>query len=837
MSVAEDVESSIRGVNTDFAPSTQRSERRRVQRGDFGPFTTSKGNVDSTFPAGGKYDTLTKLIDGLDNVSYCEDTSSANVSTLPQNVRTAIESLPAAKRCLAAAKYLANSLLEEQKVADKRRVKLPRYHSPVTTESMDDTSTKLDVAYSRLTGMQKAKKHLDKARQMYLSGKSLLAKALIPENMIRRTTGEVIPNPFFINRGRALQYNVDLDNKQFPRENSSSALWHLYKAYTLVREYEANPPPPLKADLTPNEVRVEEDERYNFIMGTQRMLPNRLGIGDHARKIWLQSGILDSNYYMNNEGRSTRVGVDGEEAPLWSSINGETAQGPERVLALKGWIDAYNNGLLRTTLDEQYPEFILPDSDKLREMGFANTPEWTDAGRALLDIHSHFPSPNFILSNNEDGSTSPTLDRDDTKAPPKLRYKPFAEIDKPFPSENNGEAWPRLQAGGMDLPSIDYIPPFMPTGQSINPSGEGMPFIFLGDAVPTLGEPDPRTRPEQWDARQSAAILASFSKRLSEQALSNALNTRMMTIENLGTEDPEYDPLNSKGQPYTALPIALWPEGRLATATTFFRGVPSTSYPTLNSDEDVGRPMTQPVLQLRELGVSNTMFLQNEESNRQEFRETVANPAGATQLGVNSLHPFGIRPLDVPQHVRLSDLPQTRQEQLRMLMHGLFLLSAPVNAWMKSNLPNRLWLQEPPLKSRDPGSVTYGDSAPGNGYFQRSNSGLKDADKSGWRSIGGVFGFDPQGGVRGRSWKLFENEINNLGTPSARTLREHIDEKIPGIVFGSVPFGPFQLDPEFGTAHHIPHSSYSYNQGKWFWLVKTNQLTVYNENTWGLDFY
>jgi len=752
-------------VEAHYEPLTPRREHRRLSRGDFGP-AVDTGNV---FPRNSTYNTLVQLLENVDTLPYCTgEGGGANAATIPAELATAVATVPADQRCLASVRFFSNRLLAQQKQTDRRRVRLPRYGQP---------EQEWDTEYVRMTPLERARKHLDKARQMYVSGRSILADGI---------EGPAVPQTASkIRRGRALQYNVRDDNPQLPRPNSHSALYNLWMAYKYIRDYEMNPPPPLihgggGNEMEVNPQRVQYDETYNFIMGSMRLEPNRLGIGAEARRIWRARGVLDPNYY----GGEQEDGQDNNYAALYANVPSDARRGPERVLALMAWLTAHPT----TTDVAQWPV-----SDQLANEGFANRAEWTDAARALKNVHDHFVPPRVILMNAEEANSNNT---NPTQSAPALRYAPYASIDAPYES---ADAWP---FPGVIEYNNSALPVFFPTGESMQPGGVGPPYRFLAAeaAEPALGPPDPRSRPERWDARQAAEILASHVGRLHQLGSSHALMERKIQSDVRGSEDPSYEPPDN-------VPLQYWDRGK--PVFDFIRVPGGGVLPTPGS-----------------LGVDRHMYVRQLLPTLQRRVATVAEAHGGH---FDTLYPLGVAPLDVPTPTDYSRLPPQRDAQIRMLMHALFLLNAPLNAWMRANLPERLWTHEPPLSSRDAGSLTFGHSWPGEGYYRRTNQNMPDPAHRGWRGYMNVFQMAPEGGIRGRSF--FVPEPGNA--PHATTLERPAD-----FLTNGVPMGPFQLDPLFGRApDHIPGTAYDFTTGPFYWVIRTNQITVMNENTWGLDWY
>jgi len=787
-------------VNIQFQPSTPRQESRRLTRGDFGLTT----QPNQRYPQYSTYNTLSQLINNIDTLPYCTGEPTVP-GQIPAELETAVANVPAEQRCLASVRYFSNRLLSDQKKLDRRRVRLPKFGQP---------EIDFDANYVRLDVLDKAKKHLDKARQMYISGKSNIAQGIELRNTSR------------INRGRALQYSVRADNRQLPKENAHSALYNLWQAYRYIRDYEMNPPPPLNADRTMNADRVALDDKYRFIMGTMRLEPNRLGIGSEARRIWRQENTLDGNYYGAAEQEA--AAEDRGYSDLYANVPSMAVRGPERVQTLLNWLE---------TQPPDMPIDQFPASDRLvTEMGLTNTPEWTDAARALQNIHQNFVPPRVI-------PLSQAALPEPFQPPPPMRFRPYASLDEPYPLEPDADGWP---FDNVDRPSADYIPVFLPTGESIphirrirNNNNDdniinaemmvddGPPYRFLGDADPPLGVPDDRVRPRKWDARVAAEILASYTGRLQQVSARHALTRRAEESRVRGSEDPDYQPPST--------PLQYWTRGQLVYD---YVRIPGTEY-RFEQQQQQGAP-PEPATSTRILGIDRNIYVQQTTPTLEEIVNTSDQ---ARMFHVENLYPLGIAPLDVPRTTDYRQLPQQRDSQIRMLMHALFLLAAPLNAWMKAHLPERLWTREPPLASRDPGSLTFGASAPGDGYFRRTNQNITDPTRKGWRGYLNVFSMPPEGGIRGRTFQIFppaaaaaiedENAMQvDQGDQQQRP------ERPADFLTNGVPVGPFQLDPQFGQSpDHIPGNSYKYDSGLFFWVIRTNQMTVMNENTWGLDWY
>lgn len=182
----------------------------------------------------------------------------------------------------------------------------------------------------------------------------------------------------------------------------TSALFELYLAYANIREYEMNPPPPLQVDGAPNPIRVGSDRIYSHLMGTWRMMPNRLGIGAAARAIWAAFGIIDPNHY-NGSPFEPDVGGQKEssEAELYGCVAPRSSMyGPQRVFSYLMWVQdqsALSKSNSPCASSACFGHF--PTIQDLTQMGYdielANglTNCITPIAQAMQDIHMNMPPP------------------------------------------------------------------------------------------------------------------------------------------------------------------------------------------------------------------------------------------------------------------------------------------------------------------------------------------------------------------------------------------------------------------------------------------------------------
>jgi hypothetical protein len=713
-------------------PRTAVGEQRRIMRGDFGPSIVEGDH----YPSQSSYATVENVLEKMDRLAYCRpDRVDASNAALPEQVRQEIDALPADERCVAGTRYLARQALEESRTRDRRQLR-----SPIFISSRDGGDEQdVDPKYREMSRLERARFHLNQARRMYSAGRSKMELGL---------TGRADPARV-LGPGEALQYRTDPTNRQRPHPEKQSALTHLWMAYRYVRDYEVNPSPPLLPQGNLNMERVQDDILYKFIMGTQRMEPNRLGIGRRARQQWLEEdGRLDIHYFRPFSSAAAEEEEDAAEM-LYGNVPADHPYGPERSQMMLEWWYRHHG---TTPIDvHQVPT---------RDIGTLR--QWTDMSRALMNIHQHFPPPRFH---------APAPSTNPTEKPPPTVFDAYMTPGEPYPvrDDNNGDrydGWPFLRtAQDYGLDRQRYVPVYFPTGISLD--GTGPPYKDLGVPEPRYGLPDDKAIPPRWDARMAADLLITEVRRLKQRAERLSSDERAQETMLRGQEIPDY-------VAPTHRPLQLWRAGPVAVDTA------------KGPAEQLWRGTSTVMSEPASLYANNDMQLETRPSDRPFFMN--------------------------------GRLPDDKETQTRLLMHALYLLSAPRNAWAQQYLPQRLWLDEPLPISRDAGSATYGDSPPGQGYYRRTNDNRVDSRYVGWRHYAGMFRQSPVGGVRGR-------ETASQG-------------RIVGLA--GEPIGPLYLDPAFASSdRHVPGQTYRPDSSTLLmaWVVKTNQMTVLNANTWGLDFY
>lgn len=754
-------------MDREYAPKSSKVAR-QVVRGDFGP----THNPSEDYPDWGTFNSLDWIYNDLEDVPECGLVTEGIVDP---ELREILDGIPESQRCIEAMRFYSNKLLATQATEDRRKVTGPKPGELPSPE------------YEALTRMQKAKLHLDRARQMYVAGKSILTKGIARKSK------------FLMSRGKSLQYSTEKNNLQEPRLGKKSAAYELYQGYTLIRDYEMNPPPPLDADGNPNPERVEEDARYQFLMGTFRMTPNRLGLGPKVRAVWRAARILDPNFYDSNE--------EEEGQPLYKTVFPDEAKGPERVIAVKSWMwdDAKEGG--------EDSSFVLPDEALLEQLGYPNRAIETDVARALRNVHQNFPPPLVPPDEKEEEeeprsqppspSTSPESspsksqkeergEDDDislaSRPLPALLYPPFALLGQPYPAGT----WP---FSGVEV-LRDYIPPFFPSGLSLR--AEGGPPYYQIDPDPLYGAPS--NYPIVWDARVALEEMSSYTSRLEESASSAVRTERAQEWVARGREDPDFQP--------SFLPLTYWPRGKIVDwvgdVSPPQNYIPSLQTYWVNPTSLSNAGLSKTPYSRRFVGLDSRTRTNQTLDNVIENEETLSQARGE-----DTLFPYG-RPINQkPQRVILTAF--TKKEQRRMLQHALFLLAAPPNEWQRKHLPEYLLLGDVPL------NVPPGTNAPGDGYIGRTNHNLPNSNFVGWRGYLNPFLLAP--GIAGR-------------TDATRASRS------PTLTTNDVPIGPLDLDPYFGVdVDNLPGEDYEPRVTRRVWVIKTNQNSVLGDNTWGLDFF
>ena len=334
-----------------FQPRTRRAGRAPV-RGDFGPVAPDPQNL---YPAQGAHVALQDAFNQLANSQPCNPNAAGVMPGLPAEVMNA----PPGEQCILAVKHTVEQASRNIRTADQRSIRLPRVgdNDPMANGQLAQWPADRSRPFY-------AKKCLDRAMQMYQSAGGKLRK-IVEANGQNATT-----HPQFA-VSLALAFSVTPNNAQLPRQNKQSALWLLYMAYRLIRDVEMNPRPPQGADGQPNPMRATEDSDYKMVMGTRRMLPNRLGLGPQAEALQ-QAGA----------------------APL---------TGPNRPIALYGQIT----------------------SDDARDGAAAGTPadEVPAMAQCLENLHLNFPPPTAQV---------PAAPANPQQAPP--RIDSWAALGEPYPA-------------------------------------------------------------------------------------------------------------------------------------------------------------------------------------------------------------------------------------------------------------------------------------------------------------------------------------------------------------------------------------------------------------------
>lgn len=431
---------------------------RRITRGDFG---LMKAPQEPVYPRQTAGRTLQSLTTEMKDNIFCNP--SADPQKTPYDTRRRLTDLqiPDDQKCLASVVLESQKLIQESKEKDRRTLRLPR-----------GTSTQGNQAYYDLNRTEKAKKHLDKARQMYWSGSRFMGIAL---GQIEKANREQIQEQ----KSRLLKQakknlekaNTTIGVSSDKKTDKTSALWELYTAYQLIRDYEVNPLRPLDDNGLVNLNRVAEDKGYIFIMGTNRMTPNRLGLDQHVRQVWFESGYPDPNWLPRNRGFGPDI--------LYRNV--ESRFGPVDVQAL--WdFETYEG---RTGLPNIQGGMIIKTQDELQALGIPSRELIPDTGHALLDIHRNMQPPVQRL-------LGPLQIIQSNQPPPPLSGNPYA-----IPGQNGAIFFPSGKSRGPYGPPYDPIEP-----------------------TPLYGVPSRESG--IWDARYSANMLKSAEGKLAHEMIAQS---------------------------------------------------------------------------------------------------------------------------------------------------------------------------------------------------------------------------------------------------------------------------------------------------------------------------
>ncbi len=749
-------------------------QTRRETWGDVG----TQAVTTQHFP---RFEPLPTLLRQLNASGPCNPTAANLGRSNPDlDRRLAQLRIPDSQKCLATAAIAAQSLLREHQTQDRR----------------------YNQALDQLNRTQRAKKHLDRARQLYSVALALMRKGVdtlrvgdrMPADSPQRLA-TLREGQGHLRRAQSLVYNTVPGNPQTPKPGKKSALSELFAAYALIRDYEMNPLPPLTVEGRPNMPRVAEDTTYTQLMGSDRMEPNRLALGPWARTVWLQNGLFDPNYYTRDGLRFDAQDPQGEprQPRLYFNVTADSPLGPQQWVAYQDAMQ-HQFGSALSSAPLQAGRYTVA---QLQSGGFSPRRLSTDASRALLDVHQHFLA-----------------------ALPALRT-PSEAVDgwqgRRVPSD--GDAWIRLPADqrrglafiervpriAAEPPPALVEPPYATPGvANSNPRNQGRPSIFYPTALrgvqvdphPVLGVPD--TSLGYWDARVSCQLLQSHSAHLMDELQQCKERDQMQTM---ATEDSE--------RPPSLQPLTWWKDGPV---------VPLATTPTRQSaDWPAGN--THPERRNVTL-VQRPVAWDPEQPFPQGPRFVPEGMPSETQDGApvrwrGSSFRYGTPESAAPRRGRPVVVTQPANATYnRMLQHALFLLGAPTTSFQRTRLPQSLW-NSAPLQ-----------------YQRWSDGTWRTPSQPGWLVLTDPA---PKGATR---------IVGNLGYPRTRVSQSRLQQdEIKNLIESDQPVGPFSLDELFGEPGHLPSASYHPEAASILtvhhnvWVVRTNQQFVYGHDTLGLDFY
>lgn len=703
--------------------------RRRVRRGDF----PTQVEEESRFPSLSWDLDVDRWRETLRKIPACNpDASEEEESDLPLALIARVER---AKRergdgagCLAAMEWLTDQQQRRFNSDDRRKIVGP---TPAQVASGEE-----DEQYARLDVLDKAKRHFDRARQLYATGRSNIYNGLI--NNHRRQ----------IEKGERAIWAVEEPGSQLPRRDRKSALWELWQGYRWVRTFEMSPPPPLvrntlTASWEVNPTRVVLDAKYVFLMGSLTLTPNRLDIGPAARRVWTRAGQNDPHQpWLVDRLPSSR---------LYGEANHD------------------------------------PQVSPLREI--------TDVARALFFLHSNFPPPRNSFSSAARTLAAASEPASSLSASPYATPgQPYATpAEWPFPSDEipfDPNYVPVYFPSGRRTRSehpVSHFDLIEPTPWYLEPE---MTFRLTWDSYGSFESwPPPRSLvlPPIWDARMSVALLfsreAALKQRnffLSQFRLPRTWTHPSASSGETGNEGGEEEDLEESNT------LREWPSGPVAFARSVrvaprLPGTVNQRSRTLEPPRSGGSALT---IQDWQLGNQNSTFLP---------QGTLIDSTDQARRAQTLIRfPFGASSTQLPQITDWDALPADRERQMAMLQHALWQLDAPLTPWMREHLRPEFWpapslrgdLDENPAGSvgeeGEEGNVEvslFANSRPGHGL-----RGREDPSLVGWSQLGNPFLQEPLGGVRGRRW------YRDLQPRWPRQLR-----------YDNVAVGPLCLSPFFAS--------------------------------------
>jgi hypothetical protein len=705
-----------------------------------------------------------------------------------------------------------------------------------------------------------AKKHLDRARQMYWLGDANMKKAM-EEQVQQNDDANFSRIKGLLQFAKAQQYttwdsiavakmhadgihvrceladcvnagNIDLPRdfveEGFPLFDAETAAlsqrpWHLtknalkelYLAYRHIRSYELNPHPPLVdlggGRIGPNPQRTEEDDVYVKMMGTVRLFPNRLGIGQEAREVWKRRGIVDPNFLssehlldFSSKERRKRGNLeplmrenfrfddenDYPSSRLYMQVLENDDRGPAMI-----------HGLSKNMFTWDANADLV---DEITMLEF-----WPDMAHALYNVHTHFgpfPPISDVYSDpdaQEDQNLCPwnepedrnyddtvilqweenqrqvrlsespgwqgvlfTEDRNDRLKQAMLNPPGLLDGQAAVPGQILGQ----VQKGKKTVP-ITAV--FYPTGVSMDGSGFP-PMQILDSPDPELGLPSA----DKWDARVAAHMLMTDKRHLENVLLNMQKETwRKKMVKERG-DDPDF-------QPPGAPDIPLWPKGprwKLGEtgqkAQGFGRG-------DTGGDQD------------------NPLFGQ---LNVPELPRVQSIPRDAGELSFQ-----GSEHVDFETALKTLPMPRFTEEQgKRMLQHALYILNAPATPWMIAHLPEDL----------NTGNILNHPLRLGEGQFRRDDMNLPGWAHFNFQRVPPPVPFLP----------LAMRKKRTRNQPRGMVLEGEQVETPTDVVWSAQVIGPLTLNMNFASDEPPLYVSNVF-------VCRTNQTLVLNMETWGLDFY
>jgi len=704
--------------------------------------------------------------------------------------------------------------------------------------------------------IQKAKWHLDRARQLYWAGQSLIDSAIQDFNNLlekRNTDATFKSLKAKLGQGRLMQSSTlddytpkqlceigihqkcsernncdlagtgqdikikDLPHReqdgivlfahdaplsQIPSISTTSASKELFMGYALIRDYELFPLPPemIKevdgvAEQVENPKRNHEDLLYNQLMGDVRLCPNRLGKGKNLYR--MQEGGDDNK---DNDGDNYGESDNQSETDPSDSDTSDFESAPRH----SDWVS-------RLIQDAKGKSTRREKNQSKKVTGRP------DYAVALSHLHENFIPPPIHFESRAGGPDYLALPPPKASDIGEYNHRKIAyddcknwqgylstienpEIQYPHPFTLEAYAIPGQKSRWSCFVTENSIPATSQARAVFYPSGITIKNKNNGTHHPPylVTKPTPLIglpTESYWDCRQALSFLKSVSKHQKNELIQ--LKKREMSNE-LARDKRLYldQPIEND------LVFPLWKNGY--------------EYSEI-----------KPETKIQIFAMPNSM------EELQRFSKT----------GPREFSKAHRSPPPLLLTTQKLSMTQRHKRWINMLQHALYQLAAPATPWMKQHLSF--------IFNELPGPNVL---LPGQGLFRPTDSDSVESRNDfgyGWKIVGSD--------VSAPKIEFYSYEERKFGDESDSENSDEFEAQIPesfyiqqsdqwkrahknGLVWGQ-PIGPLVLDELFGEPGHVPIQNKEYDpytsktSHHNVWVARTNQEYVLGEMTYGLDFY